>query len=163
MLNRGLEAQNLRPIKLLLQHSTTATSSNIALTTRHLYTMSFLTKPAARSIPRSPIAVARFRPFHTTGLRAALSESDTHRRVYSSKSPLDFAVIPYSCAAMLTQLPKKADEERQADIDHHKNDQLNKQKDGKGHWKGELASNSEAAVCSVGRSSCMGFVDWVRC
>ena len=32
------------------------------------------------------------------------------------------------------------------EIDHHKNDQLQKQKDGKGHWKGELASQSEAAV-----------------
>ena len=32
------------------------------------------------------------------------------------------------------------------EIDHHKNDQLNKQKEGKGHWKGELASQSEAAV-----------------
>ncbi|MCJ1437103.1 hypothetical protein MMC27_006488 [Xylographa pallens] len=32
------------------------------------------------------------------------------------------------------------------EIDHHKNDQLQKQKDGKGHWKGELASQSEAAL-----------------
>ena len=34
------------------------------------------------------------------------------------------------------------------EIDHHKNDGLQKQKDGKGHWKGELASQSEAAVCA---------------
>ncbi|KAI9859170.1 MAG: hypothetical protein M1830_006318, partial [Pleopsidium flavum] len=32
------------------------------------------------------------------------------------------------------------------EIDHHKNDQLQKQKEGKGHWKGELSSNSEANV-----------------
>ena len=32
------------------------------------------------------------------------------------------------------------------EIDHHKDDQLRKQKEGKGHWKAELASQSEAAV-----------------
>lgn len=41
----------------------------------------------------------------------------------------------------------KADDDKKADIDHHKNDQLNKQKEGKGHWKRELGSNSESAVC----------------
>lgn len=35
------------------------------------------------------------------------------------------------------------------EIEHHKTDQLDKQKDGKGHWKGELASNSESAVRSI--------------
>lgn len=40
------------------------------------------------------------------------------------------------------------DDERKAKIDHHKDDQLNKQKEGKGHWKSELSSNSESAVCS---------------
>lgn len=30
--------------------------------------------------------------------------------------------------------------------DHHVKDQLQKQKEGKGHWKPELASNSEEAV-----------------
>jgi len=30
----------------------------------------------------------------------------------------------------------------------HKQDQLQKQKDGKGHWKPELASNSEEAVAA---------------
>ena len=44
---------------------------------------------------------------------------------------------PYSC---------EADEERKADIDHHKNDQLKKQEEGKNHWKKELSSNSESAV-----------------
>ena len=40
----------------------------------------------------------------------------------------------------------EADEERKADIDHHKNDQLKKQEEGKNHWKKELSSNSESAV-----------------
>ena len=38
-------------------------------------------------------------------------------------------------------------DDRKAKIDHHKDDQLAKQKDGKGHWKRELSSNSESAVC----------------
>ncbi|CAF9928153.1 MAG: hypothetical protein HETSPECPRED_006756 [Heterodermia speciosa] len=37
-------------------------------------------------------------------------------------------------------------EERKADIDNHKNDQLKKQEEGKGHWKRELGSNSESAI-----------------
>ncbi|KAL8824790.1 MAG: hypothetical protein Q9170_008041 [Blastenia crenularia] len=40
-------------------------------------------------------------------------------------------------------------DDRKAKIDEHKHDQLNKQKEGKGHWKRELSSNSEAAVCLV--------------
>ncbi|KAI4272355.1 MAG: hypothetical protein LQ337_005355 [Flavoplaca oasis] len=36
--------------------------------------------------------------------------------------------------------------DRKAKIDHHKDDQLNKQKEGKGQWKKELSSNSEAAI-----------------
>ena len=42
--------------------------------------------------------------------------------------------------------------DRHAEIDHHKDDQLRKQKEGKGHWKGELASNSESAVRTMGFS-----------
>ena len=38
------------------------------------------------------------------------------------------------------------DEERRAEIDKHKSDSLDKQKEGQGHWKRELASHSEAAV-----------------
>jgi len=34
-------------------------------------------------------------------------------------------------------------------IDQHKQDLLKKQKDGKGHWKDELASNSESIVCHI--------------
>jgi len=51
----------------------------------------------------------------------------------------------------------KAEEDRAADIDHHKNDQLEKQKEGKGHWKGELGSNSESAVWIISKGSAKNF------
>jgi hypothetical protein len=38
-------------------------------------------------------------------------------------------------------------EGRAEDVEHHKQDLLKKQKEGKGHWKDELASNSESIVC----------------
>ena len=38
------------------------------------------------------------------------------------------------------------DDHRKKIIDEHKDDQLDKQKEGKNHWKKELSSNSEAAV-----------------
>ena len=38
-------------------------------------------------------------------------------------------------------------DERKKKIEHHKEDQLDKQREGKGHWKRELGSNSESAVC----------------
>lgn len=38
-------------------------------------------------------------------------------------------------------------EDHKAEIDQHKEELLRNQKDGKGKWKGELSSNSEAAVC----------------
>ncbi len=34
----------------------------------------------------------------------------------------------------------------ESDIEHHKQDQLKKQEEGKNHWKEELASESESAV-----------------
>ena len=37
-------------------------------------------------------------------------------------------------------------EDRPGEIEFHKNEQLKKQKEGKGHWTPELSSNSEAAV-----------------
>ncbi|KAL2039841.1 hypothetical protein N7G274_007242 [Stereocaulon virgatum] len=81
--------------------------------------MSFLTRTALRSrITPLRIISQRSRPFHASSLRAALSESDH----------------------------SKHDDDRKAKIDYHKDDQLNKQKEGKGHWKSELSSNSESAV-----------------
>lgn len=38
-------------------------------------------------------------------------------------------------------------EDRAKEIDKHKDDQLQKQKEGKHHWSAELASESEAEVC----------------
>jgi len=37
-------------------------------------------------------------------------------------------------------------EGRAEEIEKHKQDQLNKKKEGKQHWQDELASNSESAV-----------------
>ncbi|KAK5134083.1 hypothetical protein LTR08_006973 [Meristemomyces frigidus] len=37
-------------------------------------------------------------------------------------------------------------EGRAEEVEHHKQDQLQKQKEGKGHWKDELASDSESAI-----------------
>lgn len=38
-------------------------------------------------------------------------------------------------------------DELKKEYEGHKEDQLEKQKAGKGHWKEELASQSESAVC----------------
>jgi len=54
--------------------------------------------------------------FHTSPFRFALSESDHDHP------------------------------DREAKIDHHKHDSIEKSKTGKGEWKPELASNSEQAV-----------------
>ncbi|MCJ1365232.1 hypothetical protein MMC16_004353 [Acarospora aff. strigata] len=86
--------------------------------------MSFLTRVAFRRAPvavnasrgRMGLVANRRSNLHTTPVLAALSESDLGR------------------------------EDRDKEIDHHKEDQLQKQKEGKGHWKSELASNSEATV-----------------
>lgn len=51
--------------------------------------------------------------------------------------------------AWLVVLIDQDADDRKAKIDHHKHDQLNKQKEGKGHWKRELGSNSESAVCII--------------
>ncbi|CAD6584539.1 MAG: hypothetical protein ASARMPRED_001790 [Alectoria sarmentosa] len=81
--------------------------------------MSFLTRTALRS-RASPLRLTPIstRPFHITSARAALSESDHDQDA----------------------------DDRKAKIDHHKDDQLDKQKEGKNHWKGELGSNSESAI-----------------
>jgi len=45
-------------------------------------------------------------------------------------------------------------EDRAEEAEHHKQDQLQKQKEGKGHWKDELASDSESIVSLSTRSQC---------
>ncbi|MCJ1252329.1 hypothetical protein MMC24_000134 [Lignoscripta atroalba] len=82
--------------------------------------MSFLIRTAFRPISRlnasRSLTIGVTRSLHVSSARAALSENDRHR------DGMDH------------------------EIDHHKNDQIQKQKEGKGEWKGELASQSEAAI-----------------
>ncbi|MCJ1369099.1 hypothetical protein MMC20_000307 [Loxospora ochrophaea] len=82
--------------------------------------MSTLSRAIFRPLPNvtvsRPVAITNRRYFHVTRVRSALSESDRHR------------------------------DDIHEEIEHHKNDQLEKQKNGKGEWKRELASNSEAAL-----------------
>ena len=54
----------------------------------------------------------------------------------------------YRLAFLLTLYGGIDDEHRKKIIDEHKDDQLDKQKEGKNHYKEELGSNSEAAVCT---------------
>ncbi|MCJ1453121.1 hypothetical protein MMC28_003466 [Mycoblastus sanguinarius] len=81
--------------------------------------MSFLTRTAFRA-RYTPLRFtsAPLRQFHATSARKVLSESDHDGNL----------------------------EDRKGKIDDHKNDQLQKQKEGKGHWKSELGSNSESAI-----------------
>jgi len=85
----------------------------------HIAAMSLLTQVAFRS-RSTPFryGILSSRAFHVTSTKAALSESDH----------------------------SKHDGERKKVIDEHKDDQLQKQKEGKGHWKKELSSNSESAI-----------------
>lgn len=51
-----------------------------------------------------------------------------------------------------------------AENEKHKQDQLDKQKQGKGHWKPELASNSEEAVSSLALFSVgVSVLVWTEC
>jgi len=135
--------------------------------------MSFLTRKVLRSTPRVSgqfkTIFAGARPFHASCIRAALSESDLSRRKsilrtlgisrmiaphQQSESYCLYRKGPQERAKMISS---KAEEDRAADIDHHKHDQLEKQKEGKGHWKGELGSNSESAVWIITKSSAKNF------
>ncbi|KAL6719258.1 hypothetical protein ACLMJK_003495 [Lecanora helva] len=81
--------------------------------------MSFLTRTALRSqrVSLRP-SITSIRPLQVSAARTALSESDH---------------------SIDEDVRKKA-------IDEHKDDQMEKQKQGKGHWKRELGSNSESAI-----------------
>jgi len=90
-------------------------------------TMSYLTRPFTRRSAltsshflTSPLTLSTSRPFHKANILSALSESDHGRH--------------------------DSVEDHKAEIDQHKEDLLRNQKDGKGEWKGELSSNSEAAI-----------------
>ena len=49
---------------------------------------------------------------------------------------------------LIRPLTAKDDPDRDAKIDHHKHDSLNKQKKGEAEWKPELASNSEQTAAA---------------
>ncbi|KAL3421958.1 hypothetical protein PVAG01_06114 [Phlyctema vagabunda] len=101
--------------------------------------MSFFLRNSIRSaavVARPAVrmgAVQQQRTFTNTSMRA-LKESDR--------------LIP-STIADLPSSPPKTDSEDLADHNEkHKNDSLSKQKQGKAHWKPELASDSEEAVAA---------------
>ncbi|KAI1328025.1 hypothetical protein F5Y16DRAFT_369862 [Xylariaceae sp. FL0255] len=56
------------------------------------------------------------------------------------------AVIPRSFTGSATCLKHKESGDESHDPEKHKQDLLSKHKDGKGHWKPELASDSEEAI-----------------
>ena len=82
--------------------------------------------------------------FHVSTARAALSESDHSKRGFRSFSSPQIGLRRKANTDNF--LGGIDDESRKKIIDEHKTDQLEKQKEGKGHWKGELSSNSESAV-----------------
>ncbi|KAL9596768.1 MAG: hypothetical protein Q9219_005593 [cf. Caloplaca sp. 3 TL-2023] len=106
--------------------------------------MSIFMNKALRSRPRLPLSInsisTNTRCFHVSVRRAALSESD------HSERQRDAPYRIYSYVLLTSALKLDDHDDRKAKIDHHKHDQLHKQKEGKGHWKTELSSNSEAAI-----------------
>lgn len=110
----------------------------------------------------SPLTISTSRPFHKANFLSALSESDHGRREFPHLSPWFPGLArreypnlvpchpPFPCAQakqLTFSTPDDSAEDHKAEIDHHKEELLRNQKDGKGKWKGELSSNSEAAVC----------------
>ncbi|KAK0673440.1 hypothetical protein QBC41DRAFT_311527 [Cercophora samala] len=115
------------------------------------------TSPAVTSLPR--------RAFTTTPLRSLKeSNSGTHPSIPPPPIPPSHTYPPQkqsltsqinrfpSTSTTLNRLannpplfPPLADPSPES-FDHHKQDSLSKQKSGKGHWKPELASNSEEAI-----------------
>ena len=129
---------------------------NLSLTTRSQPTMSTLSRAIFRPLPNvtvsRPVAITNRRYFHVTRVRSALSESDRRKPLDSSSSsssspPLQSFCYDVSANNFLFVLSYPDRDDIHEEIEHHKNDQLEKQKNGKGEWKRELASNSEAAVC----------------
>lgn len=111
----------------------------------------------------SPLHLSTSRPFHKANYLSALSESDHGRREFPHLCPLisrlsqkgntrtlspALFLLPVLKQSKLTfSTPDDSVKDQKAEIDQHKEELLRNQKDGKGKWKGELSSNSEAAVC----------------
>ena len=109
--------------------------------------MSLLTRSVFRS-RTSPLRIfaASKQSFHVSTARAALSESDHSKRGFRSSSFVLNFINENDDSVLKFFFGGLDDDTRKKVIDEHKTDQLEKQKEGKGHWKGELSSNSESAV-----------------
>ncbi|TGO65205.1 hypothetical protein BELL_1016g00030 [Botrytis elliptica] len=129
--------------------------------------MSFILRQSIRAARPVSIAFPTKRTFAISSMRA-LKESDRRELFSSLKYDLDEIVWEIVCgvtsAIFWTSYVRRGwDEvieyeirdtryggsdapEKAADYERHKQDQLAKQKEGKNHWKPELASDSEEAV-----------------
>jgi len=79
----------------------------------------------------------------------------SYLRLAAKRSLLQHVVHAPRAAAFSVSVRRTAGKEdalhedaqgRSDEVEHHKQDQLQKQKEGKGHWKDELASNSESII-----------------
>ncbi|KAK8193071.1 uncharacterized protein BKA78DRAFT_294491 [Phyllosticta capitalensis] len=115
---------------------------------------------AAAAAPRTNLFAAQRMGFQTSALRLAGKESTLtsrgHGMTFSSLAPGNIPASPDPRPPSLALSSNKkteantgrpTDQEGRAEeAEAHKQDQLRKQKQGKGHWKDELASDSESAV-----------------
>ena len=95
-------------------------------------------QPALRITPAARAVVGRGMHLSTTA-RIGLKESSSRTFPFSHHRTRSFSIFP-----ILT--PAHTPAETNEDYDKHKKDSVDKAKSGKGHWKPELASDSEEAV-----------------
>jgi len=77
-------------------------------------------------------------------------------RFVAARPAIHTAIPSRTFTASGVKALKESDHSNSETAEHnewHKQDQLQKQKDGKGHWKPELASNSEEAVAADRQSN----------
>ncbi|KAI9650643.1 hypothetical protein NHQ30_000663 [Ciborinia camelliae] len=115
--------------------------------------MSFILRQSIRAARPVSFTAPTRRTFAVSSVRT-LKESDRLPLPTSPTYPVFFTHLAYS---ILKSLLSKKDElltgkckidnpEQAVENERHKQDQLAKQKEGKNHWKPELASDSEEAV-----------------
>lgn len=111
--------------------------------------------------PSAPYPVpTRFEP--SPSMLPALSTSPAFELLGANQtiavtSPFNILHAAPLCTTNPIHNKASSSEHRSSEMEHHKNDQLNKQKEGKGHWKEELSSNSEAAVSTIQATAlCLG-------
>lgn len=74
----------------------------------------------------------------------------TLRQATPARAAVQARAFSVSSTRALKEGTQNTNEEGAAEHnEHHKQDQLKKQKEGKGHWKPELASQSEEAVSFI--------------